>query len=213
MTITPMLAPDGRLLRRGREHDAEALARAPEGGIFVAFERDHRLWRYDQPGALPVPIEGPAEFRAQPLRESLEALTTLADNRLLAISEGLKTENGVAAWVRDAHGRWSRLTWRTDGGFRPTGAATLPDGHVLVLERRFPPVGARFRRIEPAAIVPGAVLEGQEIACLEGTLTVDNMEGIDALRFPDGKTLVYVISDNNYSPIQTTLLMLFELLD
>jgi hypothetical protein len=61
--------------------------------------------------------------------------------------------------------------------------------------------------------VPGAVLEGQEIARLEGTLSVDNMEGIEALRSPDGKTLIYVVSDDNYSPIQTTLLMLFELMD
>jgi hypothetical protein len=159
-TITPMLAPDGRPLRRGTEHDAEALARAPEGGIFVAFERDHRLWRYDEPGATPVPIEGPAEFGEQPFSESLEALTTLADKRLLVISEGLKTEGGVAAWVRDADGRWSRLTWRAGGGFRPTGATILPDGDVLVLERRFPPVGARIRWITPAAVVPGAVLEG-----------------------------------------------------
>jgi hypothetical protein len=81
MTITPTLGPDGRPLRSASERDAEALARAPEEGIFVAFERDHRLWRYDEPGALPAPVEGPAEFGAQPSSESLEALTTLADER------------------------------------------------------------------------------------------------------------------------------------
>jgi hypothetical protein len=213
MTITPMHAPGGQLLRRGVEHDAEALARAPEGGIFVGFERDHRLWRYEEPGGLPVPTQEPAELGEQPSSEGLEALTTLADNRLLALSEGLKTEGGVVGWVRDAAGRWSRLTWRTGEGFRPTGAATLPDGDVLVLERRFLPPAARFRRIASAEIAPGAVLEGQRIARLEGTLTVDNMEGIDALRSSDGKVLIYVVSDDNYSPLQTTLLMMFELLD
>lgn len=212
-TISPMLGPGGRFLRRGAEHDAEALARAPEGGIYVAFERAHRLWRYDEPGALPVPIDGPAELGEQPSSEGLEALTTLADKRLLALSEGLKTEGGVVGWVRDAGGRWSRLTWRVGGGFRPTGATTLPEGDVLVLERRFLPPGARFRRIAAATIAPGTVLEGQQIGRLEGTLTVDNMEGIDALRSPDGKVLIYVVSDNNYSSLQTTLLMLFELID
>jgi hypothetical protein len=48
---------------------------------------------------------------------------------------------------------------------------------------------------------------------LEGTLSVDNMEAIDAIRSPDGKTLIYVASDDNYSPLQTTLLMMFELLE
>jgi hypothetical protein len=213
MTIMPMLAPDGRPLRSASERDAEALARAPEGGIFVGFERDHRLWRYEKPGALPAPTEGPAELEEQPSSQGLEGLTLLADNRLFAISEGLETEGGVVGWVRDAGGRWSRFTWRTGGGFQPTGAAILPDGDVLVLERRFPPVGARVRRIAPAAIAPGATLEGEELALLEGTLSVDNMEAIDAIRSPDGKTLIYVASDDNYSPLQTTLLMMFELLD
>ena len=213
MTITPMQAQGGSLLRSASERDAEALVRAPEGGIFVGFERDHRLWRYEEPGEVPVPTQGPAELGEQPSSEGLEALAILGDNRMFALSEGLKTEGGVVGWVRDAGDRWSRLTWRTGGGFQPTGATTLPDGDVLVLERRFPPVGARFRRIAPAAIAPGAVLEGLEIARLDGTLSVDNMEGIDVLRSPDGKVLIYIVSDDNYSPLQTTLLMLFELLD
>jgi hypothetical protein len=229
MTITPMLAPDDRPLRSASERDAEALARAPDGaldgGIVVAFERDHRLWRYDKPGALPAPIEGPAELEEQPSGEGVEALTHLADHRLLAISEGLKTEGGVVGWVREADSGWSRFTWRTGGGFQPTGAAILPDGDVLVLERRFLPPAARVRRIAPAAIAPGATLEGEELALLEGTLSVDNMEAIDAIRSPDGspdgsrdgspggKTLIYIASDDNYSPLQTTLLMMFELLE
>lgn len=211
VTITPMRALDGHRLRWGRESDAEALARAPDGGIFVAFERDHRIWRYDFPGDIPEPVETPAAFADQPLGEGVEALTTLADGRLLAFSEGLKTQGGMAAWLRNLDGGWDRLTWKTGGGFRPTGATTLPDGDVLVLERRWLPVGARFRRIAPETIKPGAVLDGPEIARLEGSLTVDNMEGIDARRGADGKTYLYVVSDDNYSPLQTTLLMMFEL--
>jgi hypothetical protein len=38
--------------------------------------------------------------------------------------------------------------------------------------------------------VPGATLEGEVIARLEGSLTVDNMEGIDAREGSDGETLV-----------------------
>jgi hypothetical protein len=213
MTITPMHALDGSFLRSASERDAEALTHAPEGGMFVGFERDHRLWRYEEPEGVPVPAQGPAVLGEQPWSEGVEALATLSDNRILVISEGLKTAGGVVGWVRDSGGRWSQLTWRTGGGFQPTGATTLPDGDVLVLERRFLPPAARFRRVAPAAIAPGAVLDGLEIARLEGTLSVDNMEGIDALRSPDGKILVYVVSDDNYSPIHTTLLMRFELLD
>jgi hypothetical protein len=212
-TIMPMLATDFRRLRSQRESDAESLARAPGGGVIVAFERLHRFWRYGGPGDLPEPVEGPAELGRQPDNQGVEALTTLADGRLLAISEGMKAEGGVAGWLRDEDGRWDSLTWVTRGGFQPTGATTLPDGDVLVLERRFPPVGARIRRLAAGSIAPGAVLDGTEIARLEGSLTVDNMEGIDARLAADGTVLVYVISDDNYSPLQTTLLMVFELLD
>jgi hypothetical protein len=38
------------------------------------------------------------------------------------------------------------------------------------------------------------------------------MEGVSARRGPNGETLVYVVSDDNFNaPLQRTLLMMFEL--
>ncbi len=105
------------------------------------------------------------------------------------------------------------MTYATSVGFKPTGATTLPGGDVLVLERRFPPIGARIRRLAKETIVPGAMLEGEVIARLEGSLTVDNMEGIDARRGPGGETLVYILSDDNDNPLQRTYLLMFELIE
>ena len=105
----------------------------------------------------------------------------------------------------------SPLTFVTVDGFAATDAAGLPDGDVLVLERRFPPVGARLRRIDAAALAPGARLEGRELARLEGSDTVDNMEGLAVRQGPGGATLIYLLSDDNYSPLQRTLLMMFEI--
>ena len=39
------------------------------------------------------------------------------------------------------------------------------------------------------------------------------MEGIDARRGPDGETLIWLISDDNYSFLQRTLLLLFRLVE
>ena len=105
------------------------------------------------------------------------------------------------------------MTYATSGGFKPTGATTLPGGDVLVLERHYPPIGARIRRLAKATLVPGAMLEAEEIARLEGSLTVDNMEGIDARRGPGGETLVYILSDDNDNPLQRTYLLMFELIE
>lgn len=43
-------------------------------------------------------------------------------------------------------------------------------------------------------------------------LTIDNFEGLAARRMPDGRIRLHVLSDNNYSGSQRTLLMTFDLL-
>jgi hypothetical protein len=48
---------------------------------------------------------------------------------------------------------------------------------------------------------------------VEGSLTVDNMEGIDAREGPGGETLVYILSDDNDNPLQRTYLPMFELIE
>ena len=66
----------------------------------------------------------------------------------------------VPAWIGSGDSWQSReYPLKFDGGwggepFRPTGAARLPNGDMLVLERRFPPLAARLVR------VPKDVLEG-----------------------------------------------------
>lgn len=212
--IEPMRDVDGRYLRKSQYRDAESVTRTPDGSLVVAFEQQHRLWSYADVGTTPTPLAAPPGLTAAPGNEGIEALATLPDGRLLALTEGLFTEAGLlTGWVEDGDGGWHALSYGSGGGFRPTGATVLPDGDVLVLERRFPPVGARFRRFPASEAVAGATIRPREIARLEGALTVDNMEGISARLTPDGRTLVYVVSDDNFRPIQRTLLMLFEVLE
>ena len=54
---------------------------------------------------------------------------------------------------------------------------------------------------------------GREIARLGPTLTIDNMEGIAARRGARGETLLYLVSDDNFTVLQRTLLHMFELQD
>ena len=51
----------------------------------------------------------------------------------------------------------------------------------------------------------------QDIAWLAAPLTIDNMEGL-AIRKEEGRTFIYLVSDDNFSPLQRTLLLKFELL-
>ncbi len=212
VTLESLRGPDGRMLSGNMWRDSESLSPAPDGGTVVAFESVHRLWLYPPDGGPPVAIPPPADLSRAPRNSGVEALTLLSDNRFLVLTEGFATDGGVIGWIGGEQG-WSRLTYATSVGFKPTGATTLPGGDVLVLERRFPPIGARIQRLAKETIVPGAMLEAEEVARLEGSLTVDNMEGIDARRGPGGETLVYILSDDNDNPLQRTYLLMFELIE
>lgn len=206
----PLLDPQGRVIAGKARGDAEALASDGRGGSLVAFEQQHRLWRYEALDGPASVVEAPPGLEQAPANGGAEAVARLVDGRTLILTESLAVDGGSRGWIGKP-GDWSALTLVTVDGFAATDAASLPDGDVLVLERRFPPVGARVRRIDAAALAPGARLEGREIARLEGSDTVDNMEGLAVRRGERGETLIYLLSDDNYSPLQRTLLMMFEL--
>jgi hypothetical protein len=213
-----LLANLGGFRQRGLGGDAEGLTRTPEGGFLVSFERRHRIWLYppaDPPfSALPRALPMPADAVRMPANGGIEALVRLPGGRLLALSEDFRTDDGVnVAWLGDGR-TWSRLGYAAGPDFKPTGAARLPNGDVLVLERRFSPMsvpGARIVRVKGETIRPGARLAGEEVARIEAPMTFDNFEGIATRVGPGEQVLVYVISDNNYFFLQRTLLMEFEL--
>jgi hypothetical protein len=50
----------------------------------------------------------------------------------------------------------------------------------------------------------------REYAKLDEYVTIDNFEGIAAKEMPDGRVRLYIISDDNFSDSQRTLLMVFD---
>jgi len=87
---------------------------------------------------------------------------------------------------------------------------------VLLLERKFAwlgGVGIRIRRIAAAAIRPGATVDGPSIFDADLGQEIDNFEGLDVYVTAAGETVLTLISDDNFLPIQRTLLMQFTLID
>ena len=209
--------PAGRPLGGKGDSDAEGLARRADGDLVVSFERDHRLLAYPRGeppfGRPPTALARPPGLEQAPRNSGAEALTALGDGRLLVFAEDLSIGHIGAAWIGDGR-TWLRLNYRLTPPFEPTGAALLPDGDVLVLERSFSLLGGiviRLVRVAPGDLVPGLLVVGREVARLQPPLTVDNFEGVAARRGPAGETLVYLVSDNNFSALQRTLLLMFEL--
>jgi hypothetical protein len=213
----PLRDEAGRPLPRGFAADAEALARRPDGTWLVAFERRHRIRAYrrlDGPGLY---VAAPPGLEAAPANGGLESLAVLADGRVFAIAETFSPPERPDlrhAWLGQP-GAWMPLYWQASAGFHPTDAAILPNGSALVLERRFSLLGgfaARLLLTPPQALRSareGAVLSGKTILTLvDASLPAENWEGIAVTRFAD-ETLVLLISDNNESALQRSLLLLF----
>jgi hypothetical protein len=69
----------------------------------------------------------------------------------------------------------------------------------------------RIRRIAGSELKPGAVVAGTVLIEADLSDQIDNMEGLAIKPGPDGETLLLIVSDDNNSVIQRTLLLQFAL--
>ena len=95
-------------------------------------------------------------------------------------------------------------------------AAVLPNGDLLVLERRWsllpaPTLSSRVVQVRADSVRPGRVLEGAVVAELTAPFVAENFEGLAVLTTLTGVTYLAVLSDDNFNPAQRTLLLWFEL--
>ena len=204
---------NGMALQTKAESDIESMCPGVDGEIIISFERQHRIWRYLPGKIIPEPIPPPVELNGLPKNAGVESLALLQNGSLFAIAEGYPNISSTLAWVSNPNG-WSAMTYLLNGGFHPSGAATLPNSDVLVLERRFTlrdGVAARIRRIKATSIQASVELSSILLAEFRNPVTTDNFEGIAIRQNQNEQTIVYIISDDNFNPMQRTLLMMFEL--
>lgn len=217
--LTPILDGDGAPLAGKGAMDAESLDRGDDGTMMVAFEHDHRLARYpiaDWPPGAAMPVTAPGLLARAPDNKGIESLATLPDGRRLALTERFTTRSGrVRGWLGTGDA-WQAVTYPGDDYFRPTGAA-MAGPWLLVLERGFTMmrgVGARLMAVDPAMFGDGGDLPAEavrELARFEPPVRVDNFEGVAARRQADGGWLIYLLSDDNFNPLQRTLLVAYAL--
>ncbi|TXH82122.1 MAG: hypothetical protein E6Q77_06920 [Rhizobium sp.] len=222
--IVPMLDREGGTDAGRGAMDAEGLALRGDH-VLVSYEQYHRVDAYPDPGFEISPPDGtlPLPIPRWQLRSnrSLEALmiapqsSPLAGGAVIVAEDSLDDRGNMLAAVLDGplHGRF---TVRHYGGFDVSDGVFLPDGDLLLLERRFGLIhglGVRIRRIAGADIKPGAVVDGKVIFEAGTREQIDNMEGIDVFRAADGSLHLILVSDDNHSILQRSLMLEFRLQD
>ena len=220
-------------LARDRDRDAEAVVLSDgslaNGHVLIAFEQNHRIGRF------PVTSEGlgaptsylalPAEARRQSPNKGLESVCVLRGGpqkgAVVALSERFPDRSGTrhAGWLLPA-GRpatatgWATLQIHNIDGY------DLTDCRGLVLERRFrwsnwyEGVKTRLRRFAASELKPGEVMQGEILLDADMGQEIDNLEGLAVHRDANGRTVLTMISDNNYNSfLQRTVILQFTLHD
>lgn len=210
--VRPLNDPDGQPLLPKVLADAESLALMPSGEILVGFERLHRVWRYDREGRwLGERVIPDFAFTEN---EGLEGIAWAAGDAFWAAGEdgGLWWCEPDACAIHDdlpeqrpadADLRLTSLTQTIEGNrwryeLRRSYDSTT-NTNVIAIERR-----------EAARCHYPCILGRHIPTRFTSPATVDNFEGIAAVRRPDGGVRLYILSDDNFNPGQRTLLLAFD---
>lgn len=224
MESAPMLDGNGKKITAKGWFDTEALA-FDGGTAYVGLERVNQILRFDfgkhgilaRGEAMPVP----PGVRELPFNKGLEALVFVPKGQplggtLIAFSEaGLDTAGNIRAFLIGGTSPGEFSVMRSKG-FDISDATLLPSGDLLVLERKFSlreGVGIRIRRIPLKSVAVGAAVDGPTIFEVDLGYEIDNMEGIDTHVTDEGETIITMISDDNFSMIQRTLLLQFAMVE
>ncbi len=202
-----------------KDRDSEGIAYdSMTGRVWVSYEHSHAIRRFPASMSRVDGTVRPVTMRRWPRNSGAEALVRLNDGRFLAFAEG-GPDDGIYPAIQfsgdpvESGTTQFPFLYRPTQGYRITDGSQLPDGRLLLLERRIGfPEGftAKLLVLDPAKIARNATVSGEVIAKLAPPLLVDNMEGL-AITQEQGRTIVWLVSDNNFNAIQRTLLMKFTL--
>ncbi|MEH6728407.1 MAG: esterase-like activity of phytase family protein [Hyphomicrobiales bacterium] len=227
--VGPIRDAKGAVLNKGRKWyaDAEGLAWF-KGRVIISFERQKGKVR--SADMAKYGFLAPASILAEsaPLNSirgnrGIEAIAVPPDGSafegsLIAIGERILSGGNHSGWVLSGN-KSRRFKIRRRGDFDITDADFLPNGDLLILERRFSLTlgsAVRIRRISAADFTPeglatGMTLDGLDLMTADLTHQIDNMEGMAVRVDPDGTPIILLISDDNMNFFQRTLLLEFAL--
>ena len=211
-----LLDHQGRVQASRGRGDVEAVTIAPDA-VYVGMETVNEIWRYprDPLGQKGTQVPAPAirDLRGNLGVESLAYVPSGAlKGSLIAIGEEGADKAADLPGFLIGGPQPGTFTVVKSGPFDATDLALGPDGEMYLLERHYSPltgVKMQVRRFFLAAVKPGARLEGEVLGTFDMGYEIDNMEGLAVTRNAAGETLLTMVSDDNFSVLQRTILLRF----
>lgn len=174
--------------------DAEGIAVAENGTIYVSFEKDHRIGAFANLAAPEQTLPRAKIFEPVSGNGSFEALAIDADGALFVIPERTRRRRDPFPILRFQDGEWDQpYALPRNHPYYVTGADFGPQGRLYVLERNFSGYGfySRVRRIDLQAGTAETILDTRFGAH-------GNLEGISVWENEQGETIMTLIADNNF---------------
>jgi hypothetical protein len=202
-----------------RDRDTESQAMLPNGDMVVGYERYNQIWRFDS-ALRPVRHAAPPAMRRWWENSGAEAMAAMPDGSTIVMSESYQKRpiRGFQAlrFAGDPTAPGARpRTFRyfPSPNHAVTDAAALPDGRLLVLTRTLSLrnyFSAQLQIADVRNLPPGKGVSGRTIAWFEPPALHDNFEGMSLTR-ENGRLVLWIVSDDNLSFTQRTLLLKFAL--
>ena len=186
----------------GRNTDSESIVLDSNNNYYISFESNHRIMMHAEIGGKGVFMPKHPMFNKLSVNKGIEALAIDNDNRLIAIPE--KPPLGISdiPIFRLQNNKWKIIRYvKIKDNFLVTDAEILPQGLLLILERRFSwtqGFKTRFRLIslnkfdntEPITVFTSAANQ------------FDNLEGVTLWKDRKGEMRILTVSDDNFHPLQ-----------
>ena len=220
--MQPMVDAEGREIEGKHDSDAESIDLAGTR-VTASFERAHRIVEFEltdagigEPGRsldFLVPRNELRQNRGFETVATSPRESPLAGARVAVTEKSLDARGDLFAAVLEGPQK-GVFTVARSGEFDVTDGAFLPDGDLLLLERKFSMatgVEMRLRRIAGASIRKGARVDGEVLMEANMAYQIDNMEGLAVWRRDDGAVMLSLVSDDNHSILQRNLYLEFRL--
>ncbi len=125
----------------------------------------------------------------------------------------LDAQGNLRSFVLDGD-KVERFAAKRSDNYDVSDCTILPPDDLLLLERRYSlarGIAIRIRQVPLTSIRDGAVVDGKPLIEADCGYQIDNMEGIAVHRDALGRTVLTLVSDDNFSVLQRNLLLQFVL--
>ncbi|MEL6791080.1 MAG: esterase-like activity of phytase family protein [Pseudomonadota bacterium] len=212
LRMAPLTDDQGAALQ-GRAADSEGLHPTGEG-FLVSFEREPRVAHYRRQAAKPPVLDriivnyGALDHLRT--NQSLEGVTRSERGQIIVGVQHNKDRPDQHQFYRSPQDAFylarTKPFYLTEIAFHRA--------RLFLLERHYSKKTGQMIRVSMATVtgtdLPLETSTPVELARFDGSDRIDNFEGM-ALRTHDGRTQIFMISDDNFSGKQKTLLMQFDL--